>query len=70
MRAKEDKIRLLCISGVVAAIIYIFTAFFHIPSHTGYTHVETPHQQQISRNIHGAADDQEDHGPSGIAHGS
>lgn len=39
MRAKEDKIRLLCISGVLAAIIYIFTAFFHIPSHTGYTHV-------------------------------
>ena len=39
MKAKQDKIRLLCISGVVAAIIYIFTAFFHIPSHTGYTHV-------------------------------
>ena len=39
MRAKQNKVRLLCISGVVAAIIYIFTAFFHIPSHTGYTHV-------------------------------
>jgi uncharacterized repeat protein (TIGR04002 family) len=39
MKAKQDKVRLLCISGVVAAIIYIFTAFFHIPSHTGYTHV-------------------------------
>ena len=39
MRAKENKVRLLCVSGVVAAVIYIFTAFFHIPSHTGYTHV-------------------------------
>ena len=39
MKAKQDKVRLLCISGVVAAVIYIFTAFFHIPSHTGYTHI-------------------------------
>jgi uncharacterized repeat protein (TIGR04002 family) len=39
MKPKQDKVRLLCISGVVAAIIYIFTAFFHIPSHTGYTHI-------------------------------
>lgn len=39
MKAKQNKVRLLCISGVVAAIIYIFTAFFHIPSHTGYTHI-------------------------------
>ena len=39
MKAKENQVRLLCISGVLAAVIYIFTAFFHIPSHTGYTHV-------------------------------
>ena len=39
MRAKNEKTRLLCVSALFAAIIYIFTAFFHIPSHTGYTHV-------------------------------
>lgn len=38
MKANK-KTRLLCLSAVFAAIIYIFTAFFHIPSHTGYTHV-------------------------------
>ena len=27
MKVKENKVRLLCISGVVAAIIYIFTAY-------------------------------------------
>lgn len=36
---KKDKIKLICISGVFAAIIFVFTAYFHIPSHTGYTHI-------------------------------
>ena len=36
---KNDKIKLMCLSGLFAAIVYIFTAYFHIPSHTGYTHV-------------------------------
>jgi uncharacterized repeat protein (TIGR04002 family) len=31
--------RTLCFAAVLAAIICIFTGFFHIPSHTGYTHV-------------------------------
>jgi len=39
LRAKDANIRHLCISALFAALIYIFTAFFHIPSHTGYTHV-------------------------------
>ena len=39
MRAKREKTRLLCVSALFAAIIYVFTAWFHIPSHTGYTHV-------------------------------
>lgn len=33
------KIRLICVSGVFAAIVFVFTAYLHIPSHTGYTHV-------------------------------
>lgn len=39
MNVKNKKTRLLSISALFAAIIYVFTAFFHIPSHTGYTHV-------------------------------
>ena len=39
MKAKDPKIKLQCLSALFAALIYIFTAFFHIPSHTGYTHV-------------------------------
>ena len=39
MKAKNPSVKLLSVSAMFAAIIYIFTAFFHIPSHTGYTHV-------------------------------
>lgn len=31
--------RLLCQTAAFAAIIYLFTALLHLPSHTGYTHV-------------------------------
>lgn len=36
---KKNKIRLLCLSGVFAAIVFVVTAYLHIPSHTGYTHI-------------------------------
>jgi len=36
---KNDKIRLMCLAGLFAAVVFVFTAYFHIPSHTGYTHV-------------------------------
>ena len=36
---KDQKIRLMCIAGVFTAIVFVFTAYLHIPSHTGYTHV-------------------------------
>lgn len=29
----------LCLAGVLTALVYVFTAYLHIPSHTGYTHV-------------------------------
>lgn len=35
----SERLRRLCLSAVFAALIYVFTAFFHIPSHTGYTHI-------------------------------
>lgn len=34
----RKKTGLLCRTALFAAIIYLFTAYFHVPSHTGYTH--------------------------------
>ena len=31
--------RRICLTALMAALIYIFTAYIHVPSHTGYTHV-------------------------------
>ena len=36
---KNKKIKLMCFSGIFTAIVFVFTAYLHIPSHTGYTHV-------------------------------
>ncbi len=36
---KNDKIRKMCLAGVFTAVVFVFTAYLHIPSHTGYTHV-------------------------------
>ena len=36
---KQNKIKLICITGVLTALAFIFTAYLHIPSHTGYTHI-------------------------------
>lgn len=36
---KDQKTRLMCIAGIFTAIVFVFTAYLHIPSHTGYTHV-------------------------------
>lgn len=36
---KSSKIKTLTLAGLFAAIIYITTAYLHIPSHTGFTHV-------------------------------
>jgi uncharacterized repeat protein (TIGR04002 family) len=35
----NTKTKHLCLAAVMAAIIFVFTQFFHIPSHTGYTHI-------------------------------
>lgn len=29
----------MCFTGIFTAIVFVFTAYLHIPSHTGYTHV-------------------------------
>ena len=36
---KRQTIRTLCLTGVFAALIFLFTAYLHIPTHTGYTHI-------------------------------
>lgn len=36
---KKQKIKLMCLAGVFTALVYVSTAYLHIPSHTGYTHV-------------------------------
>ncbi len=36
---KNEKIEFICLTGVFTAGIFVFTAYFHIPSHTGYTHI-------------------------------
>lgn len=36
---KTNKLKLMTLTGVFIAIVFVFTAYLHIPSHTGYTHV-------------------------------
>ena len=31
--------RRICVSALFAALIYVFTAFLHVPSYNGYTHI-------------------------------
>lgn len=35
----KKHIKTLCLSGIFTAFVFVFTAYLHIPSHTGYTHV-------------------------------
>lgn len=36
---RDQHIRLMCITGIFTAAVFVFTAYLQIPSHTGYTHV-------------------------------
>ncbi len=36
---KRINVRWLCLTAIFTAIVFVFTAYLHIPSHTGYTHV-------------------------------
>lgn len=37
MRSKH--LQTLCLAGLFSAAVFVLTAYLHIPSHTGYTHV-------------------------------
>ena len=36
---KNDKLKYLCISGVFIALVFVVTAYLHIPTNNGYIHV-------------------------------
>ena len=36
---KNQRVKLMCLAGIFTALVFLFTAYLHIPSHTGYTHI-------------------------------
>ena len=36
---QKNKIRLMCISGVLMALVFVVTAYLHIPTNNGYIHI-------------------------------
>lgn len=36
---KSNQIKFMCLAGVFTAVVFVFTAYLHVPSYTGYTHV-------------------------------
>ncbi len=36
--SSSEKVRLLVVTGLFASLVYVFTAYLHIPSGAGYTH--------------------------------
>ena len=36
---KDQKIKYMCITGIMTALVFVLTAYLHIPVHTGYTHI-------------------------------
>ena len=35
---KKNHVKLMCISGIFAALVYVITAYLHIPTYNGYVH--------------------------------
>lgn len=36
---KHQQIKNMVLAAMMAAVIFVFTAYIHVPSHTGYTHI-------------------------------
>lgn len=36
---RNERLQKLCLAGLFSAAVFVLTAYLHIPSHTGYTHV-------------------------------
>ena len=39
MEMKRNKLKLMCVSAMLTAAVFVLTAYLHIPSHTGYVHI-------------------------------
>lgn len=39
VQMKRESLRQLTLTGIFTALIFVFTAFIHIPSYTGYVHI-------------------------------
>lgn len=36
---KNNKVKLMCMTGVLTALVFVVTAYLHIPTNNGYVHV-------------------------------
>jgi len=36
---KKNNLKLICVSGIFSAVVFLLTAYLHFPTHTGYTHI-------------------------------
>ena len=36
---KKNNLKLMCISGIFAALVFVVTAYLHIPTYNGYVHI-------------------------------
>jgi uncharacterized repeat protein (TIGR04002 family) len=36
---KKEQVRYMTLSGVFCALVFVFTAYLHVPVHTGYAHM-------------------------------
>lgn len=36
---KNNKVKFMCIAGVLTALVYVVTAYLHIPTNNGYIHI-------------------------------
>ena len=36
---KNNKVRLMCATGIFGALVFVVTAYLHIPTYNGYVHV-------------------------------
>lgn len=35
----QSQLKYMCLAGVFTALVFVFTAYLHVPSYTGYTHI-------------------------------
>ena len=38
-RRNETRVKYMCTAGILTALVFVFTAYLHIPSYNGYVHI-------------------------------